>query len=212
MNYPDYKPEVATDPLTDAELAALDDQLQSLPGDAVMNVEALDGYLTGLLVAPLPLAGRPGAAWLPVVWGGDAAGDEARPFASVKQKKKAVLQVLRHLRSVDLALRTARRDPAAWEPVLSVAESPGGDDLADAEDWCAGFLQAVALDPERWSPLFDDAETGPALVPIGLLGMDPAELSPADAARLADPAERDALSRAAMDGVLLLAARAGRQP
>jgi hypothetical protein len=42
--------------------------------------------------------------------------------------------------------------------------------------------------------------------------MDPAELAPADAARLADPAERDALSRAAMDGVLLLAGRASAQP
>lgn len=212
MQYPDYRPEVPTDPLTDAELAALDEQLQALPGDAVMNVEALDGYLTGLLVAPVPLAGRPGAAWLPRVWGGDAPADEAPPFASVKQKKKAVVQVLRHLRSVDLALRAARHDPAAWEPVLSVAEADDGTELADAEDWCAGFLQAVALDPGPWGPLFDGADTGPALVPIGLLGMDPAELSPADAARLADPAERDALSRAAMDAVLLLAGRAGRQP
>ena len=65
----------------------------------------------------------------------------------------------------------------------------------------------MALDPAAWEPLFDDAELGPALRPIVVLGGDESELSAQEAQLLEDPAERDGLSRAALDAVLLLRAR-----
>jgi uncharacterized protein len=114
-----------------------------------------------------------------------------------------VLLVLRHLHAIDLQLR---RDAAAFEPVFSVAEADG-EELADAEDWCIGFLQAVALDAAAWEPLFDDAALGAALVPVALLGGEEDGLSAADRERLADPAGRDELSRAVVDAVVALAAR-----
>ncbi len=203
MDYPKYDPGIDTPPLSDAELDALDALLQALPGDNAMNVESLDGYLTALLVGPPLLRTLPTAGWLPVVWGGDGSGGGAAPFASQKQRKRTALLVLRHLHAIDLQLRTA---PERWEPVFSVAETADGE-LADAEEWCIGFLQAVALDSDAWAPLFDDAVLGPALVPLAVLGADESGLSAADLARLADPAERDALSRAAADAVLLLQAR-----
>ena len=206
MDYPDYNPEYDTPPLSDAELDALDALLQALPGESAMNVEGLDGYLTALLVGPPLLARLKSADWLPVVWGGDGMG--AAPFTSQKQRKRAAMLVLRHLHAIDQQLRT---DAEAWEPVFSIAETPERE-IVDAEDWCVGFLQAVALDPEAWAPLFDDAELGPALVPIALLGGDDSQLSQADAARLADPEQRDALSRAVVDAVLRLQARAVRPP
>jgi uncharacterized protein len=55
--------------------------------------------------------------------------------------------------------------------------------------------------------LFDDAALAPRLAPIALLGGDDAALQPKDAARLADPAGRDAVSRAVVDAVLALRAR-----
>ena len=70
MEYPSYNPSSDYLPLGDDELSALDDMLSKLPSDAAMNIEALDGYLTGLLLSPQPLAGLPGAGWLPEVWGG----------------------------------------------------------------------------------------------------------------------------------------------
>jgi uncharacterized protein len=205
LDYPDYDPRIPTPPLSDEELDALDAQLQALPADNPMNVEALDGYLTGLLLGPGGVAAWRSATWLPAVWGGDGA-DGLAPFGSQKQRKRATVLVLRHLGAIDRQLRTAA---AAWEPVFSIAEHDG-DELVDAEDWCIGFLQAVALDPEAWAPLFDDAELGPALVPIALLGADENGLSAADLARLTDPVQRDELSRAVVDGVLLLAGRALR--
>ncbi len=205
MQYPDYQPALDSPPLSDDELQALDTLLDGLPGDEVMNVEALDGYLTALLLAPTPVAQLRGAGWLPAVWGGDADrdGDRERPFASAKQRKRAIVLVLRHLHAIDQALQ---RWPERWEPVFSVAEADGHE-LADAEDWCIGFLQAAAIDPEGWGRLFDDPALGPLLLPIGLLGGDDSTLAPADAERLAEPEHRDALSRALPDAVLALAAR-----
>ena len=202
MDYPDYNPALDSPPLSDEELDSLDQLLQALPGDTAMNIEGLDGYLTALVVGPPLLQRLKSADWLPVVWGGDGSG--SAPFASQKQRKRAAVLVLRHLHAIHQQLQ---RDADAWEPVFSVAETPDGE-LVDAEDWCIGFLQAVALDSEAWAPLFDDATLGPALVPIALLGGDDSTLADADRQRLADPAERDALSRAVADAVPLLQARA----
>ena len=210
MDYPDYNPEYDTPPLTDAELDALDALLQALPADSAMNVEGLDGYLTALLVGPSLLARLKSADWLPVVWGGDGddegkgIGNSAAPFTSQKQRKRVAMLVLRHLHAIDQQLR---KDADAWEPVFSIAETPERE-FVDAEDWCVGFLQAVALDTDAWAPLFDDPELGPALVPIALLGGDDSSLSEACAARLSDPEQHDALSRAVVEAVLRLQARA----
>ncbi len=216
MQYPDYQPALDTPPLADDELAALDDLLTRLPaphGDGAMNVENLDGYLTALLLAPVPVAERRGADWLPPIWGGDGVGGTVvsddgagdAPFASGKQKKRAIVLVLRHLRAIDQALR---HHPDRWEPVFSIAEADDGSEWADAEDWCIGFLQASSQDAEGWGALFDDPQLGPLLLPIGLLGGDEASLPATERERLDEPAHRDELSRAVPDAVLALATRA----
>lgn len=206
MQYPDYKPTLESPPLTDEELGALDELLTGLPVGQAMNIEQLDGYLTALLLAPKPVATLAGADWLPAIWGGDGDGDAADfPFVSGKQKKRVIVLLLRHLHALDRQIHHA---PDRWEPVFSVAETDDGDELADAEDWCIGFLQATTLDPVGWGALFDDPILGPLLLPVGLLGGDDGQLEPADAERLADPAHRDALSRSLPDTVLALAQRA----
>ena len=199
MDYPDYNPAIDTQPLSDAELDALDTLLQALPTDNAMNIEGMDGYLTALLVGPQLVSHLKSADWLPAVWGGD--GDGSAPFASQKQRKRTALLVLRHLHGISRQLRLT---PGSWEPVFSVAEVAERE-LADAEDWCVGFLLAVALDTDAWAPIFDDPVLGPALVPLALLGGDENTLGEADAARLADPEARDELSREVAEAVVLLA-------
>jgi uncharacterized protein len=198
MDYPQYDPLSANTPLTDAELQALDELLLALPADAAMNIEALDGYLTGLLLGPVHALNRPTGEWLPLVWGGD--GTEGAPFASNRQRKRATVLVLRHLQNLACLLRD---DPDAWQPIFSVAEQ-GEEEWVSAQDWCAGFLQAVDLEPEAWSPLFDDPVLGPLLVPIALLGGDEAALSAEEAERLADLAVVDELSRNVADAIIML--------
>jgi uncharacterized protein len=196
MQYPHYNPASDNRPLTDDELNDLDELLAVLPSDGAMNIEALDGYLAGLLLTPgRPLAELPGEAWLPVVWGGDGAEDPA-PFVSGKQRKKVMMLVLRHLHSI--ATAWAQR-PQAWEPIFSFADGEDEDtEYADAEDWAAGFLIAVDLAPQAWEPWFDSGETAELLAPIAALG------SPDGALAEAAPAERDEASRKIPDAMLAL--------
>ncbi|MFM2121039.1 MAG: hypothetical protein RL722_2507, partial [Pseudomonadota bacterium] len=137
-----------------------------------MNLEILDGFLTGLLLAPTPLDQHPGAAWLPLIWGGDDPAGGPAPFASQKARKRLMMLMLRHVHDIDTRLSQA---PERWEPIFSVAEledeeldeaqADGDDDaqtlteLADAQDWCAGFLEACGLEPEAWGERFDGGQT-----------------------------------------------------
>lgn len=200
MEYPSYNPSSDYLPLGDDELSALDDMLSKLPSDAAMNIEALDGYLTGLLLSPQPLAAQPGAAWLPEVWGGDGA-DGIAPFVSGKQKKRVMMLVLRHVRALEELLR---HKPDKWEPIFSVAED-GDSDLVDAEDWCIGFMLAVDLAADEWATRFENETQGALLSPIALLGGDESQQDPQDLAQLANPQLKDALSREIPDAVLALA-------
>jgi uncharacterized protein len=209
MDYPSYDPKSPNTPLTEDELAGLDDLLTNLPSDGSMTLDGMDGFLTALLVGPSALADMKSSDWLPLIWGGDQEPAPA-PFASNQKRKRTTVLVLRHLRSIEAALSGP---PDAWEPVFSVAEVPGtqGEELADATDWCMGFLAATDLAPEAWAPLHADPEFGPGLATIAWLGGDvevaaDAEDHPSDE-ELDDPQVRDQLSRAATEVVLKLWAR-----
>ncbi len=210
MDYPDYDPTSAVTPLTPAELGALDTLLQTLPADATMSLDGMDGYLTALLAGPGDLLKQlPTTEWLPLIWGSDGPGgnDEATPFASKRQRKATVVLVLRHLRHISHQISQAPQD---WEPIFSVAEK-GADEWADARDWCTGFLQAVDLLPSAWEAAWDDPELGPALAPLLVLGGgladEPAAAGDDDEGdELDDPEVCDGLSRAVPDAVLRLLA------
>ena len=204
MDYPSYDPKSPNTPLTEEELSSLDDLLTHLPSDGSMTLDGMDGFLTALLVGPAPIGAT--SDWLPLIWGGDQEPAPA-PFASNQKRKRTTVLVLRHLRSIEAALSGP---PDAWEPVFSVAELPGtqGEELADATDWCMGFLAATDLAPDAWAPLQADPEIGPGLATIAWLGGDvevaaDAEDHPSDE-ELDDPQVRDQLSRAATEVVLKL--------
>ena len=120
MDYPSYDPQSPNTPLTEDELATFDDLLTNLPSDGAMTLDGMDGYLTALLVGPVPLSTLNSADWLPAVWGGDQEPAPA-PFRSNQQRKRSTVLVLRHLRAIEAALADT---PEAWEPVFSVAELP----------------------------------------------------------------------------------------
>ena len=205
MDYPSYDPKSPNTPLTEDELASLDELLASLPSDGAMTLDGMDGYLTALLVGPAPIGKS--SDWLPMIWGGEQEPAPA-PFSSNQKKKRTTVLVLRHLRSIEAALSGP---PDAWEPVFSVAEVPGtqGEELADASDWCLGFLAATDLAPDAWAPLQSDPDIGPGLATIALLAgeIDPSESGDDDDEDIDDPQVRDHLSRIATEVVLKLWAR-----
>lgn len=191
VKHPQYNPAFPNDPLSDAEIDQLDRLLGALPGDEVMDVEALDGYLTGLLISPtLP----PPDAWIPRIWGGDA--DSEPPFVSGKQTKRCVQMVLRHMAAID---RQLQGDFSQFEPWFGIAETSDGEEWVDAQVWCSGFLLALDLCGEQWEGHWDEPEVALALRPIGLLGG--ADLEPDEAALIETPAQRDEWSRQVPDAV-----------
>lgn len=205
MNYPCYDPQSPVTPLTAAELDGLDQLLQALPAESVITLDGLDGYLTALLASPgQPLASLPTATWLPAVWGGDPDGGDqvAAPFASKRQRKATVVLVLRHLRHLSEQLT---RTPQRWEPIFSIAAN-GAQEWVDARDWCAGFLQAVDLQPQAWSAVWRDPVLGLALAPLVRLGGG-LDAAAAPSEELADAAVFDPLSRSVPDAVLMLLER-----
>lgn len=196
MTLPAYQPQSDLLPLSDAELEQLDLSLAALP-DSALTLEALDGYLSALLLSPQPLHTLPGEAWLPTVWGQQAG--EPDPFASSKQRKKLQLLVLRHARALHAQLGST-----AWEPLFSVVDD-GQQEWVDAEDWCTGFLLAVdnAGDTAAasWAARFGEGPSAAALAPLVALGGDPAQLDDATRRQLDDPAARDALAHAVVEGL-----------
>ncbi|MCZ8235800.1 MAG: UPF0149 family protein [Inhella sp.] len=193
---PSYDPQSDLRPLSDDELSELDDELGDLPGDGVLNIEALDGFCTGLLLAPSPLRTLAGEDWMPWVWGESDDRLAPSPFASGKQRKRVVMALLRHVRQLDHVLH---QGPDRWEPIFSVAEDEEGQDWVDAQDWCLGFLTAVDLAPDAWSshPVGEPARV--LLTTVQALADDN---SPDDPSALA---QRDALGRRLPDEILALA-------
>ena len=113
------------------------------------------------------------------------------------------------LRAVALCLR---EHPRLWEPLFSIVEASGEagqkEEWIDAQDWCTGFLQAMDLQPEAWQAWRQDAELGPTLRTITLLGGDePPEPGSEEAEALDDPEARDAMARQVVEGVLAMHAR-----
>src|SRR5689334_13198187 len=119
--------------------------------DGCMDLSELDGFLAGLIAGPESL---PPEVWLPLVW------DNQLPDFADAAEAERVMDALagRHgaiLHGLDG--EPADYAPVFWQDVVGTTV---------AEDWAAGFMQAVALCAGSWRPLFADADAVTLLIPI----------------------------------------------
>ena len=80
-------------------------------------------------------------------------------------------------------LWTLTQTPEEFAPILW--QDDDGEPIA--EDWAEGFLAAIRLRPEAWTPLFESQDHGVLLAPIAALWEDDeleAELDDAEAERM----------------------------
>lgn len=115
------------------------------------NLEALDGYLSALAVAPVDV---PMAEWEPAVWGTPPRWRDEAERAEVE----ALL--LTHFNMVTARVRHGDDDlpdhlaPLLWLPEEAEAEQP--DELDVGGDWALGFFRAVELREAAWEAWLDE--------------------------------------------------------
>ena len=121
----------------------LDGALADLPVEQPMLLTELDGFLTGLLVAP---QATPASEWMEIIWGPETEG--VPPFEDPLDVQWFASAVA--ARQAEIARDLAR---GKFQPILDLDER---DRELLWEDWVSGFAEAVALRPDAWSALASD--------------------------------------------------------
>jgi|SRR5215831_1990786 len=140
-------------PLTDNECGHITAILERFRSERAMNLEMLDGFFAALVCCPALV---PPSEYLPEIWGGTMADDEA--FHSERELQKFMDLIMRHWNTV---VDTLNSDDV-YLPLLREDDSG----IAHANDWANGFARGMELRREEWSPLFEDEAYAGTLVPI----------------------------------------------
>ena len=142
--------------LTDEQIDILAEILETkaIPNMG-MNLEALDGFLTAVILSPEPI---PFEEWEPLVWGdGNAVltNDE-------RAKGQDLLQV--HHESVTQRVNLDADEipeeltPLMWLPQEVEFENSSADELEVGADWARGFFTGVGLRESRWDEWLDEED------------------------------------------------------
>ena len=109
------------------------------------NLEALDGYVSALVVSPGPVI--PFDEWKPAVWG------EAPRWDSATQGVEADDLLRSHWNGCSARVRQGEDPPEHLAPLLWLPEDPMAehpDTLDVGRDWALGFYRGVDLRAEAW--------------------------------------------------------------
>lgn len=109
------------------------------------NLEALDGYVSALVVSPGPVI--PFDEWKPAVWG------EAPRWDSATQGVEADDLLRSHWNGCSARVRQGEDPPEHLAPLLWLPEDPMADhpDTLDVgRDWALGFYRGVDLRADAW--------------------------------------------------------------
>ncbi len=145
-----------TVPLNDAELARLDELLETLSPDAAMLLEELDGFFAAIACSP-ETSSIPDL--LPEVLGLDPG--EPVEFVSAEQETEFTALLARHLRSVGEALTAGE----GFSPILMHDD----DGTPQGNLWAVGFLRGVGVHPDAWDEIEGDESTESLFEPFETL-------------------------------------------
>jgi uncharacterized protein len=119
-----------------------------------MDLSELDGFLAGLTAGPEVV---PRDEWLGEVW------DNEEPHYADDAEQDAVEQAIVDRYSAIEAELDAT--PLGYTAILWQDEAG----TTVAEDWAAGFMQAVSLRVKAWQPALADEDASMLLIPIASL-------------------------------------------
>ena len=159
------KPRV--EPLTESELDELDRFLLSsgTPEDS-MDLEELDGFITGLVVGPGTVSA---SEWLSLVWGDTESGKRPVRFGSAVKCRRILELLDRHWATIGWTLHS-------WTPTMPILfdYTSGGSrgpadpafDLVSGSTWSIGFMRAIGVHADAWQAAFDDDDAAEWITPI----------------------------------------------
>ena len=142
--------------LTEAEINELQEFLLSgMTPDKTMDIEALDGFLTAVVIGPDTVMP---SEWLRVVWN----GSEGPEYESMEQANRILGLIMRHMNSI---ANTLMNRPDRYEPIILNWEKEE-DYWLMGMPWAIGFFKGMDLRRENWKELTADEEYGEMVMPI----------------------------------------------
>ncbi len=137
-------------PLSDDEINELDRFLMSdATSDETMSVDALDGYLTAIVIGPTTLDF---SQWFSGIWG--PTKKDAPDFESMEQTQHIINLIIRQMNGI---ISDFENDPDDISPIFMTMVYPDDPhEYTDAEMWAYGFMQGIELCRKDWQPFFDD--------------------------------------------------------
>lgn len=137
---------------------SLDDLAHFLNSDSAppgcMDLSELDGFLAGLVAGPESV---PPEEWLAEVW-----DNEEPDYADDAEQNEVEQAIFDRYDAIAAGLETT---PLSYSAILWQDEAG----TTVAEDWAAGFMQAVSLRGQAWQPALADEDASMLLIPIASL-------------------------------------------
>jgi uncharacterized protein len=128
-----------------------------------MNLDALDGFMTALIIGPDTIMP---SQWLPHVWG--SAGTSGAPvFQSDQQTERIIGLILRMMNSIAQLLEEQTSDYAP----LPDSSTFDNDEARrkSARLWCLGFIEGINIRPASWNPLLKDEKGATTILAISII-------------------------------------------
>ena len=119
-----------------------------------MDLSELDGFLAGLAAGPEPVSPD---EFLAEVW-----DNEEPDYADDDEREAVEGAILDRFATIEEGLDST---PLAYSAILWQDEAG----TMVAEDWAAGFMQAVSLRSSAWQPALADEDASMLLIPIASL-------------------------------------------
>ena len=149
--------------LSDEDYRLLAGMLSRVLGGKVSNVEALDGFLTALVVGPDSV---PPSEYIPTILSGETE-DGDLVFESMNEAEEFYGILIRYWNQISRAFS----EGGIYMPYLIEDE----DGKIHGNDWAKGFLTGTHLRFDDWDEIVNDDERGGPFIPIMALAYEHAD-------------------------------------
>ena len=139
-------------PVSLDELAHFLNSSSAPPG--CMDLSELDGFLAGLVAGPEVV---PREEWLAEIW-----DNEDPEYVDAEEQAAVEGAIFERYAAIEAGL-----DATQLHYTAILWQDEAGTTVA--EDWAAGFMQAVSLRSEAWQPALADEDASVLLIPIASL-------------------------------------------